>query len=579
MTRAKGKIALRANVSGTDQNVATGHIMRCSRLGLELKARGYDVELWVNQDALVDRLVPASIARVFVASQNDLYPHGIRFADYGALVIDLPDEPVTRANDPAELKRLSDLGIHLVKLGHTRHISDYFAAVVCLYPTRRVLTSNYYEGADFLVMDSQFLELRDQLDEKKAVNESVEEIFVSMGGADLDNRTSAVVRSLAKTSFSGSLTVVVGAAYPHLNELEDLVSKASFRAVIHQGVERIGELMIGADLGIAAFGTTAYELMGLGVPVVSLTHKAWQAPSAESFAAIGAVHYLGNAVDLDEHLLAKEIETLSNDPERRASLSKVGSEMIDFKGIQRVATVVENTFSGKETLGALFVFAHPGDEAFSAAGTILKLVQKGIRVGLLYLGDGYLAREAEGNGPEWTRRASRETFDALNRSATALGVAQLYSYKLPDNSFDTVPFLEIVKIVERVVSWHRPKSVYTNFPGDLNVDHQLTARAVLTATRPESATAPAQIFFSETPASTDWGLGGTSNAHAFKPNWFENISDTLDQKLEVLNCYAAELHTDPHPQSIEGVRDRARQWGRLSGCNAAEVFQLVRSIH
>ena len=66
------QVALRANVSGTDQNIATGHLMRCSRLGLELQKRGFVVELWVNPDELVDKLAPASLSRAFVSNPDDL---------------------------------------------------------------------------------------------------------------------------------------------------------------------------------------------------------------------------------------------------------------------------------------------------------------------------------------------------------------------------------------------------------------------------------------------------------------------------------------------------------------------------
>ena len=153
----------------------------------------------------------------------------------------------------------------------------------------------------------------------------------------------------------------------------------------------------------------------------------------------------------------------------------------------------------------------------------------------------------------------------------------MYAYKLPDNAFDTVPFLRIVKIVERVLDLHRPSTVYTNCPSDLNIDHQLTAKAVMTAVRPGGAYSVDQLFYVETPASTDWELAAPGLG--FAPNYFQDITPFLAQKLQALEIYSGELREDPHPQSSKGLKDRARQWGRLSGCNDVEAFQLVRQIN
>lgn len=571
------RVALRANVSGSDQNVATGHLMRCSRLGLELQQRGFAVELWVNQDDLVDKLAPRSLSRAFVLNADDLVPPERCAAEFGAIIIDLPDEPQTVAHDSLELKKLSEQGVNLIKLGHTRFVSEYFAAVICLYPTKRVLTSNYYEGADYLVLDHEFLRFRQEVNASLEPRRTVDEIFVSMGGADLDDRTDLALAALEKIGFSGKVTVVVGSAYPYFEKLQLKPGKVAFTLELHQAINDVARLMARADLGLTAFGTTAYELMGLGVPVACLTHKPWQSASAVSFANLGAVQYLGNASELDANSIARELEPLLNDPARRAALAKTGADCIDFRGVERVATIIENTFRSKEPLDDLFIMAHPGDELFSSAGTILTRVRAGRRVGLLVLGDGYLARAPEQQSPLWERTNSREAFEALNTSARALGISQLYAYKLPDNSFDTIPFLTIVKIVERVMQWHRPATVYTNCPGDLNIDHQLTAKAVMTAVRPGGHFSVNQLFYVETPSSTDWGEPAAGQG--FTPNWFQDISPFLEQKMQALDIYSGELREDPHPQSAEGLKDRARQWGRLSGCNAAEAFQLVRQIN
>jgi LmbE family N-acetylglucosaminyl deacetylase len=66
-----------------------------------------------------------------------------------------------------------------------------------------------------------------------------------------------------------------------------------------------------------------------------------------------------------------------------------------------------------------------------------------------------------------------------------LGVDSLTFYQLPDNAFDTISLLSIVRIVEREVEEFTPDVTFTHFAHDLNIDHRRTFEAVLTACRPQ----------------------------------------------------------------------------------------------
>ena len=57
-------------------------------------------------------------------------------------------------------------------------------------------------------------------------------------------------------------------------------------------------------------------------------------------------------------------------------------------------------------------------------------------------------------------------------------------HDLPDNRFDALPLLDVIKLVEQSIERWRPTVIYTHHPGDLNIDHQVVNRALLTAARP-----------------------------------------------------------------------------------------------
>ena len=80
----------------------------------------------------------------------------------------------------------------------------------------------------------------------------------------------------------------------------------------------------------------------------------------------------------------------------------------------------------------------------------------------------------------------------------------------------------------------------------------------------------------EVPSSTEWQLSGS--APAFSPNWFVDISATLDRKLSALKAYHSEMREWPHPRSLKGVEHLAHWRGATIGVNAAEAFVLGRQL-
>jgi LmbE family N-acetylglucosaminyl deacetylase len=121
-----------------------------------------------------------------------------------------------------------------------------------------------------------------------------------------------------------------------------------------------------------------------------------------------------------------------------------------------------------------------------------------------------------------------------------------------------------------------PCVVYTHHGGDLNIDHAIVHRATLVATRPTSDSPVRDVYAYEVPSCTEWAFGGTSPP--FRPNVFRDISGTLPRKIEAMRMYQSEVRAFPHPRSPGAIEAIARRWGSVSGVEAAEAFELVRSI-
>jgi LmbE family N-acetylglucosaminyl deacetylase len=163
------------------------------------------------------------------------------------------------------------------------------------------------------------------------------------------------------------------------------------------------------------------------------------------------------------------------------------------------------------------------------------------------------------------------------RQANALlGVNSVVLHQLPDNRMDSMDLLDVVKQVESEVARVQPDVIYTHHAGDLNIDHRIVNESVLTACRPQPGHSVKTILFFEVASSTEWRTNGHSLS--FAPNWYVDISKTLDLKLKALARYQSEMRPWPHARSVEALEYLARWRGANIGSTAAEAFVLGRTI-
>jgi N-acetylglucosamine malate deacetylase 1 len=221
----------------------------------------------------------------------------------------------------------------------------------------------------------------------------------------------------------------------------------------------------------------------------------------------------------------------------------------------------------------LVIAAHPDDEVLGAGGTIALLADRGADVHIAILGEGITSRYSDPSVAD--PALLKQLHDARDRAGKLLGASEVHSHNLPDNRFDSVAMLDVVKVVEDLIALVGPRVVYTHHSGDLNVDHGVIHRAVLTATRPGTSRVR-ELYAFEVASSTEWALGQFEPR--FNPNTYVNIAATLERKIEAMEVYESEARSYPHPRSPEALRALARYRGAQSGLGCAEAFQLIRKI-
>lgn len=156
-----------------------------------------------------------------------------------------------------------------------------------------------------------------------------------------------------------------------------------------------------------------------------------------------------------------------------------------------------------------------------------------------------------------------------------LKIKKCWQGDFPDNSLDIIPLLSVIKFIESIIDVVNPSIVYTHYINDLNIDHRIAAEATLVACRPAPNHCVKKILGYEVLSSTEWS---PSLSVSFNPNYVIDISQYIDKKIDLCECYEKEFRAVPNSRSLEHVKILSKHRGYSHGLENAEAFVLYRFI-
>lgn len=225
----------------------------------------------------------------------------------------------------------------------------------------------------------------------------------------------------------------------------------------------------------------------------------------------------------------------------------------------------------------LVVCAHPDDELLGLGATMHYLIkEKKCQVRAIILGEGITSRSSIRDTEKWAEelKIHRENIEAARKK---IGYESISIYDFPDNRFDTISLLDLIKVIEKEKEVFSPEIIFTHHAGDVNIDHQRTFEAVITATRPMENEVVKSIITFETPSGTEWIPSSSNNQ--FSPNLFIEVKEeNLIAKIEGMESYKFEKRKYPHPRSPQALKILAKQRGIIIGKKYAEAFCIIRQI-
>jgi LmbE family N-acetylglucosaminyl deacetylase len=224
----------------------------------------------------------------------------------------------------------------------------------------------------------------------------------------------------------------------------------------------------------------------------------------------------------------------------------------------------------KETY--LVVVAHPDDEVLGCGATLARLSKEGNKVITLILGEGATSRIGAKDLPRREKELKGLKEEAV-KANRLLGVKKVFFEDLPDNRFDEVPLLDIIKKIAKIKDLIKPTIILTHHRNDLNIDHRMTYNAVLTAFRPIKGERAKEIYSFEVLSSTEWNYPNN-----FTPNFYLNAAQNFDKKIKAMKAYKREIRKWPHPRSVKAIKALAQKRGSEVGLEFAEAFEMIRRV-
>lgn len=178
---------------------------------------------------------------------------------------------------------------------------------------------------------------------KLATTESVNQILLTLGGADPGNATENLLPILSSCRSSDcQIQVVIGPANPDVFRLRDVAAKMH-RVVLHVSPTNLPQIMASCDLAVTAAGSSVYELGYLGVPMLLAVTAENQRPIAAALDQLGAAVRLNELSGISADYFKTPINWFIHDPAARSECAARFQQLVDGQGAARVVTALRET--------------------------------------------------------------------------------------------------------------------------------------------------------------------------------------------------------------------------------------------
>jgi UDP-2,4-diacetamido-2,4,6-trideoxy-beta-L-altropyranose hydrolase len=350
VTRDEGPLlVLRADGGST---IGLGHAMRMIALGEAWIERGGRAT-WLAADApgsVVGRAEAAGIGVAPLASAAGSAADATAVLDRlegdrtAAIVVDGP------AFGVAYLDTLAPVAARLMVVDDMASLARYPSALVlnqnahadrASYPTAP--GPRYLLGLRYVMLRHEF---RRGTAPRDPVPERARRVLVTFGGADVAGLTMRTIHAIERLDSSlrrdVEVDVVIGAANGDAASIERSAAVSPMALSVARAVDDMPTRMARADLAIVSGGSTVWELARVGCPALVVESAPAEAFLVRGLEKVGLFDRLGPAAELADDTLVAAIARRLDDVEWRAAMGRLGPELVDGHGADRVVAELRN---------------------------------------------------------------------------------------------------------------------------------------------------------------------------------------------------------------------------------------------
>lgn len=336
--------------------IGYGHLMRCMALAEQMQTSGQ----WKVVFAMTEDLtaIDSARARGFTVERLRSRSQAHTESDWLALLVERHQADVLVLdvrNDLScgEIHRIRTNGVQVVCIDDTSE--RRLAADLVFYPPiPQVKTldwsgfkGHWHSGWEWIMMPAQFADERAKHHSK---NKDKPQLLVTMGGSDPAGMTLQAIDALDALEGQFDTVIVVGSAFMHADALKQRLSNARRDYHLIVNPPSMAAVMADADLALASFGATAYELACLGIPAIHLSLSEDHAQSASALANAGAAVSLGLHHEVALTSIRETVQQLLADTERREQMRETARSLVDGCGTERIINTLKLSLEAKHAI-------------------------------------------------------------------------------------------------------------------------------------------------------------------------------------------------------------------------------------
>lgn len=217
----------------------------------------------------------------------------------------------------------------------------------------------------------------------------------------------------------------------------------------------------------------------------------------------------------------------------------------------------------------IIISAHPDDETLGAGGTLLRHKEHGDEINWLIVTDVF---ENEGFSNE--RVLSRKL--EIDMVSKLFSFNNVYKLGYPTMKLNDTILFDIVNKISNIFQKLKPEIIYVMNRSDAHSDHRIVFDAVMSCTKSFRYPSVKKVLMYECLSETEFAP--TLPERVFQPNYFVDISDFIEKKIEIMKIFHSELGEHPFPRSVKNIKAIATFRGATAGVDSAEAFQLIKFI-